>query len=78
MTTQHVATGMTVTDLCDAALTVSDNTAANLLLELLGGPAAVTAFTRGHVDGSHCIHYGIGCIALRAKECRAHLPLHPW
>jgi beta-lactamase class A len=50
VTTENVATGMTVTDLCDAALTISDNTAANLLLELLGGPAAVTAFTRGLGD----------------------------
>jgi beta-lactamase class A len=50
VTTQNVATGMTVADLCDAALTVSDNTAANLLLDLLGGPAAVTAFVRGLGD----------------------------
>jgi beta-lactamase class A len=52
VTTQHITTGMTVTDLCDAALTVSDNTAANLLLELLGGPAAVTAFTRDLGDAT--------------------------
>jgi beta-lactamase class A len=52
VTTQNVATGMTVADLCDAALTVSDNTAANLLLELLGGPAAVTAFARGLGDAT--------------------------
>ncbi|GAA3223940.1 MAB family class A beta-lactamase [Pseudonocardia petroleophila] len=50
VTTQNVATGMTVADLCDAALTVSDNTAANLLLDLLGGPAAVTTFVRGLGD----------------------------
>jgi len=50
VTTQNVATGMTVADLCDAALTVSDNTAANLLLELVGGPAAMTAFARGLGD----------------------------
>ena len=52
VTTQNVATGMTVTDLCDAAVTVSDNTAANLLLDLLGGPAAVTAFVRGLGDAT--------------------------
>jgi beta-lactamase class A len=52
VTTQNVATGMTVADLCEAALTVSDNTAANLLLELLGGPAAVTAFARGLGDAT--------------------------
>lgn len=50
VTEQNVATGMTVADLCDAALTVSDNTAANLLLDLLGGPAVVTAFVRGIGD----------------------------
>ena len=30
--------------LCEAAITVSDNTAANLLLASIGGPAGVTAF----------------------------------
>ena len=38
--------GMTVSELCKAAITVSDNTAANLLLTSLGGPAAVTALAR--------------------------------
>ena len=52
VTTRNVATGMTVADLCGAALTVSDNTAANLLLDLLGGPAAVTAFLRGVGDAT--------------------------
>lgn len=52
VTTRNVATGMTVAELCDAALTVSDNTAANLLLDLLGGPAAVTAFVRGRGDAT--------------------------
>lgn len=46
VTSQHVAEGMTVSALCDAAITVSDNTALNLLLGVLGGPAAVTAFDR--------------------------------
>lgn len=44
------APGMTVEQLCAATLTVSDNTAANLLLEALGGPQAVTAFARGLGD----------------------------
>jgi beta-lactamase class A len=35
---------MTIAELCKAALTVSDNTAANLLLRALGGPCAVTTF----------------------------------
>jgi beta-lactamase class A len=38
--------GMTMAELCEAAITVSDNTAANLLLASAGGPAAVTAFAR--------------------------------
>jgi beta-lactamase class A len=50
VTAANLATGMTVAQLCDAALTVSDNTAANLLLDLLGGPSAVTAFVRGIGD----------------------------
>lgn len=38
--------GMNVGALCEAALTVSDNTAANLLLDSVGGPPAVTAYLR--------------------------------
>ena len=50
VTSQHVRDGMTVAQLCDAAITVSDNTAANLLVALLGGPPAVTAFARSLGD----------------------------
>lgn len=47
VTRQHVgAPGMTVAELCAAAITLSDNTAANLLLASMGGPAAVTRFVR--------------------------------
>lgn len=42
--------GMTVAQLCEAALTLSDNTAANLLIESVGGPAAVTRYARGLGD----------------------------
>jgi beta-lactamase class A len=42
--------GMTIAELCEAALTVSDNTAANLLLSTVGGPAALTAFLRSIGD----------------------------
>lgn len=45
-TEQHIDTGMTVTALCDAAITQSDNTAGNLLLRLLGGPEGFTSFLR--------------------------------
>jgi beta-lactamase class A len=44
------APGMTVAELCEAAITLSDNTAANLLLASLGGPAAVTAYARSLGD----------------------------
>lgn len=42
--------GMTVAELCQAAITVSDNTAANLLLTSMGGPAVVTAYARSLGD----------------------------
>lgn len=45
-TERHVADGMTVAELCAAALQLSDNSACNLLLDQVGGPAGVTAFAR--------------------------------
>jgi len=42
--------GMTVQELCEAAMIMSDNTAANLLLDTLGGPSAVTAYARNLGD----------------------------
>ena len=42
---------LTLSELCEAALTMSDNTAANLILRVLGGPAQVTSFARGLGDG---------------------------
>jgi beta-lactamase class A len=50
VTSTRVATGMTVSELCEAAITTSDNTAANQLLKLLGGPAEVTRFARSIGD----------------------------
>ena len=38
--------GLSMSELCDAAVTLSDNTAGNLLLASFGGPPALTAFTR--------------------------------
>jgi beta-lactamase class A len=43
--------GMSIAELCKAAITLSDNTAANLLLATFGGPAGLTAFARGLGDG---------------------------
>jgi beta-lactamase class A len=51
VTRAHVAQGgMTVDALCAAAIELSDNTAANLLLSLVGGPAGATAYVRGLGD----------------------------
>jgi beta-lactamase class A len=43
---------MTLDELCQAALQVSDNTAGNLLLKTIGGPPAITAFARSIGDPS--------------------------
>lgn len=50
ITPRHVATGMTIRDLCDAAVRYSDGTAGNLLLRDMGGPAELTAYLRGLGD----------------------------
>jgi beta-lactamase class A len=49
-TTRNWPHGMTVAALCEAAIIYSDNTAANILLAQLGGPAAVTGFWRSMGD----------------------------
>jgi beta-lactamase class A len=38
--------GMSINELCAAAITLSDNTAGNLLLAAIGGPTGLTAFAR--------------------------------
>lgn len=50
VTEKNLATGMTIAELCHATITVSDNTAANLLLRELGGPTAITRFCRSIGD----------------------------
>ncbi|HVJ88508.1 MAG TPA: class A beta-lactamase [Labilithrix sp.] len=51
ITSKHVAEGaMTVDALAQAAVTVSDNTAANLLLAKIDGPAGLTSFVRALGD----------------------------
>jgi beta-lactamase class A len=42
--------GATIGDLCGAAVMLSDNTAANLLLDQIGGPRGLTAYLRGLGD----------------------------
>lgn len=39
ITEQHIDTGMSLKEICDAAIRYSDNTAGNLLFEKLGGPS---------------------------------------
>ncbi len=51
VTSGRIDTGMTILELCEAAVTMSDNTAGNLLLKELGGPAGLTAFAREIGDG---------------------------
>jgi beta-lactamase class A len=43
--------GMTMGEICAAAITLSDNTAGNLMLASFGGPSALTAFARRLEDG---------------------------
>lgn len=50
VTQQHVDRGMRVADLCEATVQTSDNAAANLLLQRIGGPAGLTAFMRSIGD----------------------------
>ena len=52
ITEKHVADGMTIFDLCAAAMMYSDNTATNLIVKKLGGPEAVTAFARSIGDNT--------------------------
>jgi beta-lactamase class A len=50
--TEHHAggKGLTLQELCHAAITKSDNTAGNLLLAQIGGPRGLTAFARSLGD----------------------------
>ena len=50
ITEKHVTTGMTISELCAAAIDYSDNTAMNLLIKQLGSPQAVTKFARSIGD----------------------------
>lgn len=50
LTEPYAGGEMTVSALCHAALTRSDNTAANVLLGLVGGPEAITRYARSLGD----------------------------
>ena len=49
-TQEHAGSSMPVLDLCAAIVTLSDNTAANLLLASIDGPAGITRFARSLGD----------------------------
>ncbi|TDE46236.1 class A beta-lactamase [Nonomuraea mesophila] len=46
VTEKHVKDGLTVSQLCEAAVTMSDGTASNLLLKQVGGPKGLTKYFR--------------------------------
>jgi beta-lactamase class A len=50
MTEPNVGGWLPLSDLCEAAVRQSDNTATNLMLEILGGPPSVTEFARSVGD----------------------------
>ena len=50
LTQPHAGGEMPVSALCHAIMTQSDNTAANLLLDTIGGPAGMTQFARALGD----------------------------
>ncbi|MEU7888063.1 class A beta-lactamase [Microbispora bryophytorum] len=45
-TSKHVKDGMTLAELCRAAIIYSDNTAGNMLLKRIGGPRGLTRYFR--------------------------------
>lgn len=52
VTKDHVGPGgMSMAEICEAAVTLSDNTAGNLMLASFGGPAALTVYARALGDG---------------------------
>lgn len=50
ITGKHVADGLTLGEICAAAIALSDNTAGNLMLDSFGGPAGLTAYLRSLGD----------------------------
>lgn len=50
VTENHTDTKMSVAALCEATVTISDNTAGNLLLETVGGPEGLTDYLRSIGD----------------------------
>lgn len=55
ITSRYIKSGMTVSDLCAAALEYSDNAAVNQLMKILGGPNKVTQFARSIGDETYLL-----------------------
>lgn len=51
-TKAHLAAGMTMAEICEAAITLSDNTAGNLMLNSFGGPEGLTRYLRSIGDST--------------------------
>jgi len=60
---KHLGQGMSVQEMCAATMDYSDNAAANLLLEQIGGPPALTAYARGLGDPDFYLVNGEGHLA---------------
>ncbi|ATU92327.1 class A beta-lactamase [Phyllobacterium zundukense] len=52
VTEKYVGKGMSIEAICEAAVTLSDNTAGNLMLDTLGGPKALTKYARSLGDAT--------------------------
>ncbi|GAA4046174.1 class A beta-lactamase [Nonomuraea soli] len=52
VTAKYVKQGLSVARLCEAAITLSDNTAGNMLLKQIGGPSGLTRYLRTLKDSA--------------------------
>ena len=52
VTEKYVGKGMSIKAICEAAVTLSDNTAGNLMLDSLGGPKGLTKYARSLGDAT--------------------------
>ena len=58
VTEKHIDSGMIIAELCAATIKYSDNTATNLLMKQLGGPAAITDVAHSIGDSVfNVLHY---------------------
>lgn len=70
ITEKHLADGMTVSELCAAAISYSDNTAMNLLAQKLGGPQSLNSFARSIGDKQFKLDHTWPDEALASPESR--------